>query len=295
LAQCGVNLDDRQLLRKSAQLLRTWFITPQTRMSPSARFAQCRPGDPEYNYRGLVEFRYLIYLPFVVPVLVGAEVLTLEEADEVKHWLRALKQECNASGTLSKALAANNNIGTWTAATFAAIDLFTGDERSAFEGVWQAPLRLGRQLLPLSVQIHEIGRTRALHYCLFNLAAWWWMDQVGKQFGMDLMDYKGVKGESIRQALEFCLSNRGTFSDYEASRQEFDARLEVMSTIFNEKSHVKTNLLTSDPDWGMPPVYVVASIGLCESIIPITGDEQVTSGTRLNWISVEALSGKGGG
>lgn len=252
LAYCGEYLKNRKYLEKSADLLKKWFISPSSRMEPSLRFAQVRPDKPQYNEVGLIEFRQIVELPAAISILHKNNLLSTEDITEIKRWLFSFKQDCVQSKVLSNALRYNNNIGTWAMAIFAAIDLFLGNDRTAFAAVWYAPVRLIKQLLPLSIQQNEIKRMQPLHYCLFNLSAWWSFNCTANQLGFNLLDYKGVKGESLQQAMMFCHSNRDFFQDYGTNSKEYDIRIEIMLSLFGIKPNTKNSILVTKPEWGLP-------------------------------------------
>jgi hypothetical protein len=51
--------DDQSYAEHTADLLRAWFISPETRMNPNFRFAQIIPGRAEVRGTGIIESRHL--------------------------------------------------------------------------------------------------------------------------------------------------------------------------------------------------------------------------------------------
>jgi hypothetical protein len=229
LAVAGRLMGRKDMSIKAAELVRAWLIDPATRMNPTAVHAQRIPGREGVNPVGIVEFRGFATLPYALRLLEEDCAMGKDDIRETKAWFAAFLADCTRAGIFSASIQKTNNIGTWAAATFCGVALFTGEHHKAFLMAREASARLGMQLDPASRQVHEVKRSKPLHYSLFNLSAWWTMKRLAGEFGIDLLAFKGTRGESIANAIRHCAEHREAFADYAASAGKHDAWIAALS------------------------------------------------------------------
>jgi hypothetical protein len=256
LALSGQVLDRKDMLAKSGDLVRYWFLEKSTRMNPSARYAQCIPGRPSANEVGIIEFRNLALLPYALRILADHGLMSFYELAGVKLWFAQFLRNCEQTGILSGALSHDNNIGTWASVLFCSTALFVGEFGNAFYLARTASIRLGKQLGLFSIQPLECLRTRPLHYSLFNLTAWTMLVQLARHFSIQLDRFQGINGESLADAVSFCSDNRRRFSDYAADQGKYDWWIELLTKI---TSGVRTGeiVIIKDPNFGFPPLLML--------------------------------------
>lgn len=259
LTLAGRLLNRRDLFARPAALLRAWFLDPATRMNPTMRHAQVIPGRTDVNAVGIVEFREYCYLPYAICLLAREGALSREDVCAIGVWFRQLLEDCDRAGITSSALGRRNNIATWATAVLGSLALFVSEFDNAYSLVRTASIRLGMQLGALSLQPHETERTRPLHYSLFNLSAWWSVTRLGKEFGVNLENYSGSAGESLRQAISFCADNRHRFSDYKDNPSSFDGWIDLLLLLFTPRDRETTLHIVDNLYWGLPPVIVSES------------------------------------
>ncbi|MFN4141715.1 alginate lyase family protein [Aestuariivirga sp.] len=258
LSVSGRVLGRRHLLAKASELLRLWFLNATTRLNPTARYAQLIPGKENVlNEAGIIELRQLSLLPYAVRILADDGLISADELAQTRTWFRSFLRDCESTGMLGRALKKDNNIGTWSSVLFCSAALFSGEFGNSFYLARNATIRLGKQLGPLSIQYMECERTRPLHYSLFNLSAWLAMVSLGKEFSIQIDQFRGARGESIREAIGFCGDNRERFSDYSTDQRAFDEWIELLVKMLGRGHRVREVAIVKSPDLGIPPVVLL--------------------------------------
>jgi hypothetical protein len=254
LAVAGRLMGRKDMSTKAAELVRAWMIDPATRMNPTAVHAQRIPGRESVNPVGIVEFRGFATLPYALRLLAEDGALRQDDIRQIKAWFAAFLNDCTRAGILSASIQKTNNIGTWAAATFCGVALFAGEHRKAFLLAREASVRLGMQLDPASRQVHEVKRSKPLHYSLFNLSAWWTMKRLAGEFGIDLLAFKGARKESLANAIRHCAGNRESFADYAASPRMYDAWIAALLDLLAGEAGQNRTWFIKTYDWGLPPI-----------------------------------------
>ncbi len=189
---------------RAAQLLRTFFLAPETRMNPSLEFGQAVPGRCRGRGIGIIDT-----VPFVAMLddigrleRTGA-VLPEDEAKALRNWFGDYLSWLLDSKLGHDERAALNNHGTWIDVQLCAYALFAGREDVAREVLAEVPhRRIDVQLAADGTFPQEMERTRPFSYTLFNLRAMLWLARCGGRFGIDLMDCRSSSGATLREAVE---------------------------------------------------------------------------------------------
>ncbi|KNC74266.1 hypothetical protein SARC_13182, partial [Sphaeroforma arctica JP610] len=156
---------------KAAENIRVWFINPETRMNPNMRYAQIQRGsngDVGASF-GVIETRDLFYLLDMVRILHKANILTTEEIDTLKQWLRKFSQYLLSSNQGRLEYSAVNNHGTFFDVQLASIAAFLDDEVMFVKHSAVARSRMHTQFAPDGRLPHEMERPTQLHYMMFGL------------------------------------------------------------------------------------------------------------------------------
>ena len=221
-ALAGTIGNDRTLLEHAARMLRTWFIAPDTRMNPHMRFAQVTPRNMQSgNVWGIVDFRGFWPLLDAITLTTRAGLLSDAEQRTLKGWFEAFLDDVDARNIGREP----NNIAVWNDLVVAALAAFVGRHVRAADVLSDLPLRFATQLGAFAVPIHELQRTRPLHYGLFLAQglinnAW-----LGCRLGIDLWACTASQHRSIAMLLRFLALNRRMLADHADDADGFDRRL----------------------------------------------------------------------
>lgn len=221
-ALAGTLSGDVTLLEHTARLLRTWFIAPDTRMNPHMRFAQVTPGPEQTgNPWGIVDFRGFWPLLDAITLTARAGLLSSSEQHALQAWFKAFLDDVETRGIGREP----NNVAVWHDLIVAALAAFVGRHGRAAEVLSDLPLRFANQLSAFGVPVHELQRSRPLHYGLFLAQGLINIAWLGRSLGIDLWTCSASQHRSIAMLLRFLALNKRLLADYAAEAERFDVRL----------------------------------------------------------------------
>lgn len=185
--------------RHAAEMIRTWFLRPETRMNPHLRYSQIRNGH-DYGGRGIIEAKDFYYFLDAVRLLQRSPAYPPSDhaglfswCEEYLCWL--LTGEQGRSEARKK-----NNHGTCYDLQVAALCGFLGNYAGFVEASNRLKARLSNQFYSDGSQPYELDRTDPLHYCAFNLQSWFNLAFLAERAGVDLWNYPTRDGSILKKA-----------------------------------------------------------------------------------------------
>jgi hypothetical protein len=195
---------DEKYAAKAAEMVRVWFLNPDTKMNPNLNYGQGIPGEVEGRPAGLISARGLVHLVDAVGLLAGSKSWTADDQKNLSAWFTDYLRWLTTSKIGRGELDAKNNHGTYCDAQAAAIALFVGKNEMARDIVSQArEKRVAQQIEPDGRQPLELARTTGFGYSLFNLRALFDLAGIGRAVGVDLWHFQTADGRSLLKATEF--------------------------------------------------------------------------------------------
>jgi len=197
---------DESFAIKASQLLRTWFIDPETRMNPNMKFAQGHPGKSNGDPWGIIELAECVELFDAIKLLETSKNFSAQDKMELRSWFGEMLEWLRTSELGQEEGSAPNNHGTWFDAELASMALFVGRidiAKAILEQV--GPKRISTQIAPDGSQIEELKRTRSLHYSIYNLRAFFLLARLGEKVGVDIWNYQSEDHRSLSKALQFVI------------------------------------------------------------------------------------------
>ena len=195
---------DERYAKKVADLVRTWFITPATRMNPNLKYAQFVPGLDIIRASGVLEGNRCRRVIDGVGLIAGSPNWTAADDAALKAWFAEMLDYLQNSPQGKDEANQPNNHGSWFFVQAATYALYTDDKplaKQLIETSFKA--RIASQLNADGFQPEEGARTQSLHYHRYNLLALLDLAMLGDRVGLDLWDYKTSDGKSLRLALDF--------------------------------------------------------------------------------------------
>jgi len=195
--------DDRYAV-KAAELLRIFFVDPQTRMNPSLNFAQAIPGVTPGRGIGIIDTLHLAEVPLAVLAMEKSRAFPPEVFAGVKRWFRDYSEWMVTSKNGNEEANAGNNhaVAYWLqVACFARL---TGDEaklaesRRRFKEVFVTKQMTNDGSFP-----QELRRTKPYAYSIFQLDNMASLCQIASVPEDNLWKFESADGRGIRQAMEY--------------------------------------------------------------------------------------------
>jgi hypothetical protein len=195
--------DNPRYAGRAASLVRTWFLTPQTRMNPNMNYAQAVPGREEGRAEGVLDTSRLERVVEGIGLIGPAGKITAEEQKSLEKWFSDYLDWMQASKNGKAENAAKNNHGMWFDAQTSQFALFARRPEMT-KAVAEAfgRKRISPQVTPEGKLPLELARTRSLHYSIYALFAAYDVADMARCVGVDVWNYADG-GKSLRGATDF--------------------------------------------------------------------------------------------
>jgi hypothetical protein len=164
--------DDVRYAAKCADVLRTWFIDPATRMNPNLRFGQAIPGIVDGRGAGLIDSRHFWLAIDAALLIEASRKFTAVDLAEMRRWFADFATWMIESDVGLEEASAYNNHGVFFDAQLATYLRFINEPVRARRVVFSAAtLRVAGQIDRDGNMPFELERTRPFHYTTFALQA----------------------------------------------------------------------------------------------------------------------------
>ena len=197
----------------AGNIIRTWFVAPETRMNPNLNHAQLIPFANTGRHIGIIDFSqwYTSVLDAAAILATGTSAggsapgWSAEDMAGFRDWNKGFLGWLVDSPFGKAERAQRNNHGSFAAMLVASIALFVGDEERVKKEGREIQSHLDETIEPDGALPGELRRTRSWHYSTFNLLALTRLALVVQKAGVDLWAYKGPKGQGIAKAIEYVI------------------------------------------------------------------------------------------
>jgi Alginate lyase len=182
-----------QYARRSAQLLKIFFLDPKTAMNPNLNFAQAVRGESSGRSYGIIDLNsvpdFLDSMKLMEQVA-PQDVWTAQDRAGFRTWCRQFLDWLQTSKNGQEESRATNNHGAWFDATASCFADFLGDSQTVAVLVKSSESRIASQIradgsLPL-----EMARTRSRNYTTFALQAFTVTSERARRAGLDLWHFR---------------------------------------------------------------------------------------------------------
>ncbi|MFJ6023115.1 alginate lyase family protein [Brevundimonas sp. NPDC092305] len=195
---------DRRYADKAAELLRVWFLAPDTRMNPNLNHGQAVPGVVSGRAEGVIDAHRLMKVVESVGLIQPSGALADTDLEGLQNWFGELVTWMATSPIGREERAAENNHGLYYDTLITHFALFAGlDDVARTVTERAATRRLATQIDPDGSLPRELTRTRSLHYSTWTLTAAFDLADLGRCVGVDLWSYRTEDGRSLRAAADF--------------------------------------------------------------------------------------------
>lgn len=196
--------DDERYAKKAAEMLRVWFLDPETGMNPNMTYAQSVPGMVEIRGTGIIDARRIASALNAAKIIEKSESWTVKDREDLLDWSDAFLYWLEHSVNGLKEEAAPNNHGLWYEVTRQALIMYLGDYEYLREVIVNKLYpRIESQMEPDGSFPHELARTLGLHYSTFVMEALCISDIMAKKAGLNVWDFKTTSGKTLVNAIEY--------------------------------------------------------------------------------------------
>ena len=225
---------DERYAKKAAELIRVWFIAPETRMNPNLNNASALPGVYAGMPIGIIFSVALIKTVDHVKLLESSKSWGASDDQSLKKWFRDYTTWLLESDLGVKEAKGTNNHGSWYAAQVAAFSLYSGDPDRARPMMALVKKQIDQQITPVGSMPRELSRQRSLHYSVYGLQAFTMVARCGDYLGENIWTYKTADGRGLELAFHFLSpyllkEKEWTWTDIEKGNPPASGALEVFS------------------------------------------------------------------
>lgn len=188
----------------AAELVRTWFLDPATRMNPNFDFAQYIPGINNGRGIGLIEVSHFGHLCDDLTLIQSSGAWTKTDDTAFRAWLAQYFTWLTTSKNGRDEVTAQNNHGSWYDVQAASLAFYLGKDDVA-KRILATGLekRLEFEIEPDGTQPRELARTKSLGYSTMNLEALFTNARLAEHAGLDWWQHRGPAGQSLLGALRY--------------------------------------------------------------------------------------------
>lgn len=199
-------LDDAAAGERAAELLKVWFIDPDTRMNPHLNYGQAIRNRTTGRGVGIIETRHLGKLMEALKLLKTTGHLKPEIETGLKHWVSDYLNWLTTSKIGLQEKKQGNNHSSWWGMQVGAFALYTGQPETAGM-VWDyfREYLIPRQMNADGSFPEEEARTLSLFYSHFNLDALSFICRLAERQGTDLWHFRTTGSRSMESAINYLM------------------------------------------------------------------------------------------
>lgn len=195
---------DDKYAEKSASMIKTWFLDPETKMNPNLNYAQSVPGNSKGRRAGILDGRFVQTMVLdAVKMLEKSNAWSNDDDKKMDEWLAAHLEWLTKSKIGIDGATQENNHGTWYRFQVSSIAYYLGDKAIAQESINATKDSMNSQFAEDGSQPEELARTRAFFYSCFNLDALGRVAIVADKLGDPIWQYQPSKGKGIKAGFDF--------------------------------------------------------------------------------------------
>ena len=206
--------------QSAAAFARSWFLDPETAMSPHLRFGSS-DGANGGRAQGIVRTKVLIDALNYLSLLRGSEFWTDADQRGLENWFRRYRQWLLHDPFGRHQFNAGNNHGIWYDAQLIAYSYHIGELDTARNFVRHMRARIESQIAPDGFQPREIQRPRSYFYSCYTLEGFFVAAHYANALGMDLWTYRTDRGAGLKPALDLVAQH--VYRETDWPHQEVDS------------------------------------------------------------------------
>lgn len=195
---------DVQYAKQSMKHLRAWFVTEETRMNPTMRYAQAVKGVSIGRDVGIIDALHLVEVSRSIQVLEKAGMISRDDLDKIKKWFTDYTDWLMTSKNgIDERDHKNNHATEWVLQVAVYSQLVNDKEKMDFCRKWFKEVLLPGQMAQDGSFPEELARTKPYSYSIFNLDLMTAICQVLSDENDNLFRFTLPDGRSMKKGIEF--------------------------------------------------------------------------------------------
>lgn len=202
--------ENEEYAKKAAELLRVWFLNPETRMNPNFLCAAALPGVYDGHPIGIIFGAQLVNFLDHIQLLNLSDSWTDTDNETLKKWFDDYTCWLLTSNFgVMESRGIDNNHGTWYLAQIAASAIYNNKTELAKSMIDRAKLLMDIQIAkndlsyPDGCLPKEIRRNQSFLYSLYGLEGFCALAGCGDAIKYDLWHFETPNGKSLKLAFDF--------------------------------------------------------------------------------------------
>lgn len=205
LALTSYLFDSDEHAEKAVDLLRSWFVTPSTRMNPNLNHAAAQPGVNSGRYSGIIEGVILIEMLDYVALLGDSAAWSDALESGLRAWFRLFSDWLVDSDFGRREIRSDNNHGSYYLAQVMSFSLFGGHTERARSAIPLARIQMAKQFARDGSMPRETDRPNSFFYSLYGLRAFVVLAKLADVFDANLWMHRvnGQQSPAIARSFHF--------------------------------------------------------------------------------------------
>ena len=196
---------DRKYSDGAVKALKTFFVTPETRMNPYLLYSQAIKGLCRGRSIGLIDTLQLVDIPLLLIAMKKNGAITESDFNAVAEWFTEYADWLYSGDFGKKELSEKNNHSITCALQLASFSLFS-PRRDEIHKLCE--IKIMKDYIPHQISSdgsmpEELHRTRPYSYSIFSLDSLVTLFQVLSYSGKDLWNIADGRGVGLRTAVDF--------------------------------------------------------------------------------------------
>ena len=193
---------DEKYAERSTFLIRTWFLSADTKMNPNVKYGQAVKGENEGRKEGVLETRGFAKVVDAIGLLQGSKAWTAQDQKGMQSWITDFLAWMQTSSLGKGEMNADNNHGVWYDAQRLSYALFLEKKDLADEICKNAIKRLDKEMDNDGYFPKELARTKSLGYSMFITEAFFQIATLAEKTDIDIWNVVTPSGKSLRKGIE---------------------------------------------------------------------------------------------
>lgn len=205
LTLAGYYLDEKVYRDRAIELIRVWFLDPETKMNPNVEYGEAIKNVCQGRSAGIIVLRNLDEIIHAMTYLEEFPEYRME-IGQFKEWVRKMLHWLTTSPLGIGESQSGNNHAVWWANHVAACAAFTGNDYEVNRMFELYRMKFLTELMAADGSLpRELERTRSFHYSLYCLDAMTLLCEMAYYRGIDLWHYTTPNGQCIEKGIRFIM------------------------------------------------------------------------------------------